>query len=262
MLKIVLLSSFFELFVSDTFNQVKNSDKLKKFLNIDELISLKQIREIYSREDAEKYLELTLKSLNKLQFKKIRKIKTILLDSTPLLLDLKFNGRYISTQTCLDKDYKRGYSTSKGHYAGFQMTIAIDHDSLKPLAILIHPGSPHDTKMFDEILFELQRRRILREGQLILADIGFYSANNYLIGVNKYKIVPLIFAKKKPTIEVLKDKITNPLDYFDFENKAGEIYEYLREKLFEILPNWKDFRRPRWKIEKVFEFLKINLELG
>ncbi|KZX15992.1 transposase [Methanobrevibacter curvatus] len=67
----------------------------------------------------------------------------------------------------LDKDYKIDYSTSKGYYAGFQMTITIDHDSLKPLPILIHPGSPHDTKMFDEIMFELQRRRILRKGQLI-----------------------------------------------------------------------------------------------
>ncbi|KZX15993.1 transposase [Methanobrevibacter curvatus] len=95
-----------------------------------------------------------------------------------------------------------------------------------------------------------------------LADRGFYSANNYLIGINKYKIVPLIFAKKKPTIKVLKDKISNPLDYSDFKNKPGKIYEYLREKLFEILPNWKNFRHPRWKIEKVFEFLKINLELG
>jgi hypothetical protein len=262
MLKIVLLSSYFEMYVSDVFNQVENSDKLRKFLNIENMLSLKQVRELYSRDDAYKYLELTLKTLNKLQFKKIRNIKTILIDSTPLLIDLKFNGKYISKQTCLGKDYKRGYSNSKGHYAGFKMTIAIDYESLRPLAILIHPGSPNDTKIFDEILHELKKRRLLREGQVILADRGFYSAYNYLIGINKYKIVPLIFLKKKPSFEKLKDKIINPLDYFDFKNKGGRIYKALREKLFELLPKWEDFRRPRWKIEKVFEFLKLNLGLG
>ena len=205
---------------------------------------------------------MALKTLNKLQFKKIHGLKTVLIDSTALIIDLKYNGKFISKQTCLDKDYKRGYSTSKGHYAGFQMTLAVEYETLRPLAILIHPGSPSDTKIYDEIMFELKRRRLLRKGQLILADRGFYSACNYLTGINKYKIVPLIFPKKKPTLEVLKDKITNPLDYFDYENKSGEIYKKLRERLFELLPKWEDFRRTRWKIEKVFQFLKEDLGLS
>ena len=46
----------------------------------------------------------------------------------------------------------------------------------------------NDSKVFDDMLFELQRRRILRIGQLILADRGFYSLINYLIGLNRYKI--------------------------------------------------------------------------
>jgi len=141
------------------------------------------------------------------------------------------------------------------------MTIALDYDSLRPLAILIQPGSPHDTKIFDEMLAELKKRKLLRKGQIIIADRGFYSLYNYLIGINKYKIVPLIFAKKKPTMEVLISRIINPLDYFDFENKVGAIYQSLREKLFDLLPKWESFRRKRWKIEKVFEFLKLNLGL-
>ena len=111
------------------------------------------------------------------------------------------------------------------------------------------------------MMSELKRRRLLRKGQLIVADKGFYSASNYLIGINKYKIIPLIFPRKKPTLEVLKDKIINPLDYFDYENKSGAIYKTLRERLFKLLPKWEDFRRTRWKIEKVFQFLKQNLVL-
>jgi len=261
MLKIVLMASYFDLEVSHVYFEVKNRGKLQRFLNIDDLLTLKQIREVYSRKNEQKFLEMALKTLNKLEFKKIRGFKTVLLDSTSLIIDLKFNGKFLSKQTCLDKDYKRGFSTSKGHYAGFQMTLAVEYETLKPLAILVYPGSPNDAKIFDKMIFELKRRRLLRKGQLVIADKGFYSACNYLIGINKYKIVPLVFPRKKPTLEVLKDKIINPLDYFDYENKSGAIYEKLRERLFELLPKWKDFRRTRWKIEKAFQFLKENLGL-
>ena len=130
MLKIVLLASYFDLEVSYVHCEVKNREKLRKFLNIDHLLTLKQIREVYSRQNEQKYLEMALKTLNKLEFKKIRDIKTVLIDSTSILIDLKFNGKYISKQTCLDKDYKRGFSTSKGHYAGFQMTIAVEYENI------------------------------------------------------------------------------------------------------------------------------------
>jgi len=113
--------------------------RLWKFLNIDHLLTLKQVREVYSRADEQKYLELALKTLNKLEFKKIRGIKTILLDSTAIIIDLKFNGKYLSKQNpVLDKDYKRGFFTSKGLYAGFKI-LAVEYETLRPLAILIHP---------------------------------------------------------------------------------------------------------------------------
>jgi hypothetical protein len=84
---------------------------------------------------------------------------------------------------------------------------------------------------------------------------------NYLTGINKYKIVPLIFPKKKPSLEVLKDKIQNPLDYFDINNHKNPIYKSLREKLFNLLPKWGNFRLTRWKIEEFFKFLKNELDL-
>jgi hypothetical protein len=261
MLKILLISIYFKLNVSDVYNQLINEPKLFKFLNIKDLQELNQIRKLYSRYEDSKYLELSLKALNKLEFQKIKKIETIILDSTSITLDLKFNGKLLSKQKLLTKDYKRCYSTNEGHYAGFKMTLAIDHRTCKPLAILMHQGCPNDTKVFDDMLFELQRRRILKKGQLIIADKGFYSLENYLIGINKYKIVPFLFPKKKPSLITLIERIQNPLEYFtDEEHRAG-IYEYLRQKLFNLLPKWEDFRRVRWKIEKVFDFLKNELKL-
>jgi hypothetical protein len=148
---------FFELNLSDTYNQVENSTRLRKFLNIENLLSLKQIREVYSRHDESKYLELALKTINKLNFKKIRGLKNIIIDSTALTLDLKFDGKYLSKQSLLVKDYKRAFSTSIGHYAGFKLTLAMEYETGKPLAILIYKGGPNDAKIFDEILNELKK---------------------------------------------------------------------------------------------------------
>jgi len=261
LIKMLLLSMFFKLEMVDVYNQVKTKPRLSKFLKIKDLQSLKQVRELYHRYSESKYLELALKTINKLQFKKIRNIKTIVLDSTSITLDLKFDGKYLSKQMLLTKDYKRCFSTNIGHYAGFKMTLAIEQRTCKPLAIIMHQGCPNDTKVFDDMLFELKRRRILRTGQLILADRGFYSLNNYLIGINKYKIVPLLFPKKKPSLITLIWRLQEPLDSFKEGKYKKGIYHYLKEKLINLLPKWEDFRRARWKIEKVFDFLKNELKL-
>ena len=108
---------------------------------------------------------------------------------------------------------------------------------------------------------ELKKRRILLKGQIVICDKGFYSRENYLIGINTYKIVPLLFHKKKPSILTLMDRIQHPLDYFTPKTYGSKIYVYLRDKLFNLLPKWETFRRKRWKIEKTFEFLKEELKL-
>jgi hypothetical protein len=261
MLKIILLSIFYQLDVTYVYNEVLNNSKLRKFLGIDEVLTLKQIREIYHRYDESKYLELALKTLNKMNFKKIRRVNTIILDSTSITLDLKFGGKYLSKQKLLTKDYKRGYSTNNGHYAGFKMTLAIDQRTCKPLAILIHPGAPHDTMIFDDMLNELKKRRVLKKWQLILCDRGFQSLENYLIGINRYNVVPLLFPKKKPSLITLFERIQNPIDYYDNNNEDIGIYNNLKQKLFESLINWEEYRRMRWKIEEFFKFMKEKLKL-
>ncbi len=261
MLKIILLSIFYQLDVTYVYNETMNNSKLRKFLNIDEMLTLNQIREIYHRYDESKYLELALKTLNRINFRKIRRIKTIILDSTSITLDLKFGGKYLSKQKLLTKDYKRAYSTNNGYYAGFKMTLAIDQKTCKPLAILIHPGAPHDTVIFDDMLCELKKRRILKKWQIILCDRGFQSLNNYLIGINTYNIIPLLFPKKKPSLITLIERIQNPIDYYEDNNEENKIYDNLKQKLFNLLVKWEDFRRMRWKIEEFFKFMKGELKL-
>ena len=47
---------------------------------------------------------------------------------------------------------KWSYSSSKSFYIGFKATVVMDYDNMNPVAILIHSGAPHDTKLFGEIL--------------------------------------------------------------------------------------------------------------
>jgi hypothetical protein len=54
------------------------------------------------------------------------------------------------------------------------------------------------------MLFELKRRRLIRKRQLIIADKVFYNALNYLIGINRYKIVPFSISNKKTNTRSVK----------------------------------------------------------
>ncbi|MEN6592496.1 MAG: hypothetical protein ABFC12_04545 [Methanobacterium sp.] len=43
------------------------------------------------------------------------------------------------------------------------MTMAVEYETLRPLAILIYPGSPNDAKVFDERMLELKKKKITKK---------------------------------------------------------------------------------------------------
>ena len=48
-----------------------------------------------------------------------------------------------------------------------------------PVAIIIHAGAMHDSKIFSEIMENLRKRRIIRKNDIIIFDRGYYSYKNY-----------------------------------------------------------------------------------
>ena len=70
-------------------------------------------------------------------------------------------------------DLDMGFSTTKGYYIGFKVTLVLEKDSLCPISVIIHSGAKNDSKIFDEVLEELNRRRLLKKGQVILFDKGY-----------------------------------------------------------------------------------------
>jgi len=50
------------------------------------------------------------------------------------------------------------------------------------VAFLLRQGSPNDDKLYEEILEELKRRKIARNGDTIISDRGYSTCKNYANG--------------------------------------------------------------------------------
>ena len=260
-LKIIMIALFFDLPVSYVVSEFNRNNKLKKQLGIDEVFSAEQIYEFLSRHDAEYWCEFTIKLLNGINFKKRRYLKVILVDGTDIQIDLNWFGRRISKKSLEKKPYKWGYSSSKGFYIGLKLTLALDCRTMQPLAMLLHEGSPNDAKIFDEIMDELKKRRIIRKGDKLFFDKGYFSKNNYQTAIVKYETAVLIFPKGKNPLRKVFDNISYPLECFTGENKKKDLYRTLAQKSKEMMGKWKSYKGVRSKIEDFNKILKQALSL-
>jgi hypothetical protein len=135
------------------------------------------------------------------------------------------------------------YSTTKWPFIGFKVTVVINKITLTPVSVLIHFGAPNDVKIFDEILKELHRRHIIKDKGIILCDLSYFSYKNYQIGINKYKIIHVIFSKSIFSIDKLKRQISYPMKVYFNNKRSKELKEKINSMsiiLFEKLKNWKD----------------------
>jgi hypothetical protein len=134
---------------------------------------------------------------------------------------------------------------------------------LRPIALLIHQGSPNDAKIYEEILEELKRRRIARNGDTVVFDRGYYGYKNYSMGISRFKVVPLIFPKKNFKMNKLTGMISYPLSIFgksDLE-KNKKFFNQLMESLRIKLENWEEYKPIRSIIEDMFKLAKNAFSL-
>ncbi|MDP3066487.1 MAG: transposase [Methanobacteriaceae archaeon] len=106
------------------------------------------------------------------------------------------------------------------------MTLAIDYKTRKPLAFLIHEGSPHDSKIHTEILEELRKRRLMHHGDTIIMVKGYY--RNYQLGVSRYQIIPLIFPKSNFKLKRALNSVSYPIQIFrnsKIEDKTKNFFQ-------------------------------------
>lgn len=264
-IKIVLIAMYFSQDISYVVRELKARKELRNFAGIVEVPGTKAVYSFLSRFRAEQFVEMVLKVLNNI-CKKHDRGKTVIADCTDIALDLNWFKRKIKKADLEDREFKWGYSPSKGYYIGMKLVLAISYPSLKPLGFLIYEGSPGDAKIFDDIVSELIRRRVLRKGDTLVLDKGFYSYLHYVESIAKFKIVPLIFPRKNFDLDRALGMISYPLEVFNGKAAYVEVKKHFFKSLVlefkEKITRWKDFRPIRSIIEDLFKLAKNSFGLS
>ena len=263
-LRISLISMFFSVDCAYVIEELRGRRGLRTFAHIADVPTADEVYRFLSRFDEDRFVSLVSGVLNSLCTRSNRrKSGTILIDSTAITLDINWFRRTFTKAQLMTRDFDWGYSHVHGYYIGYKLTMAVEYPSLKPLAILLHPGSPHDSPLFDEILTELKRKRIVRTGDLVICDKGYYSYQNYVDGIIDFKIVPIIFSKKNFNDRKLLNMLSYPLSIFgrsDTRDRVG-LLKLLVRKLFDGLAHQDLYQTIRSLIEDVFKLAKDAFSL-
>lgn len=262
MLKIVLIAMFFSLEISYVVAELERKKELRRFAHLGEILQAPQVYRFLSRLGEEQFVGFVSGVLNSICAKRGRE-KVLVVDSTDISVDLNWFRRRIKKADLEEKEFGWGYSPSKGYYIGYKLTLAIEYPSLKPVGFLLHRGSPNDAKLYREILEELKRRRIARNGDTIICDKGYYSYLNYVAGIARFKIVPLVFVKRTFKMAKLLGKLSYPLSVFDRSTGEAEKEFFIRlvKRLKTRLEEWEIYQPIRGMIEDVFKLAKEAFSL-
>jgi len=258
-LKIAIVAMFFSVHYSFVVQELMNRRKLRKFMKIDEVPSTESVYKFLSKFDDSKFMSLVSGILNShCKWRRKHGVNTFLVDATAITIDLNWFKKTYSKAKLERKEYKWGYSPTHGHYIGYKLTLAIDSRSLQPVCFLLHSGSPHDSGLYEQILAELKRRRIMRIGDIVVFDKGYYSYDNYITGIFEFNIVPLIFSKKNFSVSKLMEKLVYPLWIFGRSDTLLLMKRFasLARKLLMYLKDQTPFLEKRSLIEDVFKTAK------
>jgi len=264
-LKIVVLSMYFCLDISYVVRELEEKRKLRKFMKIKSVPSENEVYSIVSNFDLDQFINFVIRMLNNVCSHRKRGLNHIIIDSTDINLDLNWYKRKISKKMLEDRDFKWGYSKHRGYFIGMKLTLALEYPSLKPLAFVINEANVSEYTVYPQILEELSRRKKIRAGDTLYFDRGYYSYENYVIGIAKYKIVPVIFPRINCNYNKLFDMLSYPLSIFDSKRNTEEemkLYKRLVTKFKSLIENWGGLRPIRSLIEDVFKLAKkaCNME--
>ena len=257
-LKVVITSMFFSTKISHVVEELEQREDLREFLEIreEDVPKSAYIYSLLSRFDLNSFIAMILRILNAITKRRARNSKLIV-DCTDVSVDVNWFRKPVRQKDLEGKDYRWGYS-AKGLFVGMKLTLVLEYPSLRPLLFLLHPANRHEARIFEEVLDELKRRRITRKGDTVIMDKGFYAYRNYLIGLNEYRIVPLIFPRSNFDINRLDGMLSYPLSIFGSKSLEEERrrFKALKTRLISLLRRWVDFKHVRAVIEDVFKLAK------
>lgn len=263
-IKIVLLSMFFSCEISYAIRELEERGSLRDFLKISSVPTENEVYRILSKYDPEEFSYFVFELLNELCPKRKSGSRGIIIDSTDITLNFNWHSKKITKESLEDKEYKWGHSTHRGFFIGMKLTLALEYPTLKPLVFLINEANVSEPKIYPEMLKELKRKRIIRSGDIIYADKGYYSYENYVISVREFRVVPIIFPRKNCNFKKLFNMLRYPLKIFDSKRDTKKeigLYKGIIEKFKELISKWSELRSVRSVIEDIFKLAKKSYSM-
>jgi len=256
MMKVIFISIFHQIERSYVVKELNNNEPLRNDFSIYEEIDIVEMNKLLSSLGEENIRNYVIRILNQKFPKPKKKVRTIIIDSSPIPLDINTDKKYYSDEELEEKGFPKGFSSSKKFYIGYKLVLCMDYETKQPLYMSIENGAAHDVNFFIQALKELKNRNILAEESVIIADKGYFKYDHYKKGLLDYKIVPLIYPRSNIKLNNIYSKFDHRLEHFNEKLGENNIYKRLLSKLKELLPSWKDFANIRWKIEDFFNFMK------
>jgi len=255
-MKIKLISTFFDTDSKYIVDEINKSPDLQERWNIKTILDYQKFSKLLSMCDSNSILDFVLKVSNKQFIKGKRGRKTIILDSTSIMLDINLEKKFYNEEELEEKGFEIGFSKTHGYFIGGKLTLSIDFHTGQPLAMLIHKGAVSDAKIFPEMLEELKRRRIISNKDLIMADKGYVSYDNYEIGVMDFHIIPFIFPRENMRLSKISSRFNYPLEVYKGNDKLKKLLEDVVSTFKIFMKHWKLFKPIRACIEHFFKLMK------
>jgi len=256
MLKVIFISIFYQIERSYVVNELNKNEELRNAFGIYEEINLVEMNKRLSLLDEENVRKYVIRTFNQRFPSPKKKVRTILIDTSPIPLDINTDRKFYSDEELEEKGFPKGFSSSKKFYVGYKLVLCLDFETRQPLYMSIEKGAAHDVNFFIQALEEMKNRRVLAKESVVIADKGYFKYDHYKKGLLDYKIVPLIYPRSNIKLNNIYSKFDHRLEHFNEKLGENNIYKRLLSKLKELLPSWKDFANIRWKIEDFFNFMK------
>ena len=207
-----------------------------------------------------KYNNMVNNILKPYYFKNRDVIVRYTVDKILVEVDINIVKQYVKPEHLDDLKLKWDYSKTKGNYIGFKVTVTMDNKSKCPISILIHPDSPHDSKIFDNVLKELKKGRLFKKRIIFYSTKVITPIKTTKIGLNIYKIIPIIFPRYYKTTQKLEDNLSYPLYIYNsrtYEEDKQE-FNHLKHILIEYINN-NERLKTRKRIKE--DFFKVGKDV-
>ena len=198
-MKILVLSDIFELDNSYVISEIKQNNKLKKFIDLYNVVEIENLYKFVSKlnnNDIDTFFRNIFKETKNIHTKRR---KNVIIDTTSIPIDI--NTWRKRSKIGKKKKYKWAYSHSEGYYVGYKLILAIDAETYEILGFELHEGSPNGSKLLEDFIETICNSNKLRKGDFVILDRGFTSLENYRILISRFLLVPMIFARKNTNIK-------------------------------------------------------------